>query len=665
MSKFTRPVLVVALAALTAFTAPNGATADQDPQQPPTATVTTTSPTGDIVNGSFNLSVDVNLAGASSVTLSPRFGSQYYTWTTPPAKHVTAQDCPTTCQVTWPIDTTSWGHAFYSTTAQAVVDWTTSDEVTGRTGWVGYYDAPVEPSWVSGYRRDVDASAATNGYAPHAFHTGGTVTASSTDPREAGEVMDVRVYTDSTTEAGGKLVLSEQTPWSSQRDAADQYTASAHLDTTNLPEGTYQLFMRPRNEAGQWGLSTGATLLVRHKPVVETYDASPAVQTVGANTYVGAAVNRPLANGVTWSALRVTVDGGPAHLISNLHWSVPGDASKPATTGAVLPVTLTNGTHTITTEVLDTRGRRIGSAGTSAVRAVTFTETATVPPLVLGLPSTVVLKGTAPAGLTYTSCYFGFYERSTMVAGGGACRAGATSYTQSVKWTPQTVGAGKVEFATATAQGADSAMRTVPVTVYARRSATLTAAASSAYGAKMSAAVNVRDVKTFTGSPVAAANVAVTLQRKAAGTSTWLNIGAGKTDAQGKAVVAFTNTSTGRLRAVVASTVPGASVLSAERSVTSVSTVSWSSRPSTVRSATTAYVSVYAKPYEKGSAVWVQARRPGGAWVTAGSASVTSTGYAKAAFKVSGRGTWELRVVRLGTTLRATGYSSTAKISAS
>jgi hypothetical protein len=162
--------------------------------------------------------------------------------------------------------------------------------------------------------------------------------------------------------------------------------------------------------------------------------------------------------------------------------------------------------------------------------------------------------------------------------------------------------------------------------------------------------------------PDAAPGVAVSLQRKAAGTTTWMTIASGTTNTHGNVALSFTNGMNGRLRAVVASTVPGRTLATAERSVTSVSTVSWSSLPSWVRSGYAAYAAVYAKPYEKSASVRVQARRLGGTWATVGSAYVSTSSYAKVGFRLCSRGTWEVRVARLATSGHAVGYSTTRRV---
>lgn len=650
------PAVVAAVAAATLVAAVPPAGADEAPQPYPLVSLTSPAAT---VPGNFTITAEVDLAGASGVTIRPTI--RYDEWLGLAEKTVTAQDCPATCEVTWDVDTTSWEHAIGSGSKALDITWFTTDPAPVWGVFVRYftYDAPVESSWVSDTIRDDDPTA--EGYSPAVFTSGGTVTSTSEVAREADEVLDVRLYAGPASAENTTPVLHTTTSWSTAPNAEGRYTGSAHLDTSALPEGDYVLYMKSRNSDDQWGAQGGAGLLVRHTPAVTVEPAGSPLQSVGDTTVVGARLMRPLAT--VWSSLRVSVDGSTPQVLSNPSWNAPADTRKPVTGSAILPQPLSPGTHTITTEVLDSAGDRIGQPGTSTVRVVEFKdESASVPPLVLGQTSYVTLSGTAPTGLTYESCYFGFHERTGMVSGGGACVPGSTSYSMSMAWTPQAVGAGKVEFANTSTQGPHGPTHTIPITVYARRSAALSAPSSSAYGARLTAAVSVRDVKTLAGSPVVAPGVSVSLQRKAAGTTTWFTIASGRTNSYGSVALPFTNSVNGRLRAVVASTVPGRTITTSEPTLTSVSTVSWSSLPSWVRSGSAAYAAVYAKPYEKGASVRVQARRIGGTWVTVGSANVGTSGYAKAGFRLYSRGTWEVRVVRTATTGHSTGYSSTRRI---
>ena len=92
--------------------------------------------------------------------------------------------------------------------------------------------------------------------------------------------------------------------------------------------------------------------------------------------------------------------------------------------------------------------------------------------------------------------------------------------------------------------------------------------------------------------------------------------------------------------------------------------MTWSSLPSTVRSGAVLTAAVYAKPYEKGATVRVQARALGTtSWTTFTPAAVSSTGYAKPTARLYTRGAWEVRVLRVATTQRATGYSPIRRVS--
>ena len=128
-------------------------------------------------------------------------------------------------------------------------------------------------------------------------------------------------------------------------------------------------------------------------------------------------------------------------------------------------------------------------------------------------------------------------------------------------------------------------------------------------------------------------------------------------------MLSFANTANGRLRAVLGSTVPGRTVYTSERSVQSIATVTWSAYPAAApRSGTTLYAAVYAKPYEAGAKVQVQARYRGGAWLTLSTAIAATNDYARPAFRLSTRGPWDVRVVRLATPYRVAGYSTARRV---
>jgi hypothetical protein len=239
----------------------------------------------------------------------------------------------------------------------------------------------------------------------------------------------------------------------------------------------------------------------------------------------------------------------------------------------------------------------------------------------------------------------------------------ATSVDRSAVLVPQNAGTGVLRAEIMAHDGVIGPQRDVRVTVYANRTATLTAPARASWGTVQAATVTVLDEKRVGLRSPAAAGLTVTLQRKKAGTSTWTSIGTAVTGSTGKATIRYTNSASGRLRALVKGTLPGSTVVSAERSTTSVAVVAWSSLPTSARYGTVVTAGVYAKPYEKGAVVRFQARKLGtSTWTTFGSGAVRTNGYAKASARLLSKGTWEVRIQRAGTTTRATGYSTVRRL---
>ena len=608
------------------------------------------------LSGPFTLAVSVDLHGSASVDLFPSmsYGISYVPVT---PRTVTVAQCPTLCTIFFEVDPTTWESPLSSGWAVLDVSWSSSQGISATSRGVRYV-APVQSVGITAFQRD--ETAAVRGYHPAVMDTGGSlVVIAEPGDRLPSEVLEARVYPGPTYEPLPVPVLSGTGFWD---QSAQTPVGRIRLETAGLAAGTYRLLVRARNADGRYGFGTESILTVRHRPVVEVHALAPFLL-AGTTLAVGASVNRPLPTGVTPGNIRVSVDGGPAQVLTVPFWNTLTDTAQPVTGAVQVPASaLPTGTRRVTSQVLDTLGRPLGTPATAQVRVITFTEQASVTTLVVGTPSVATFRGTAPAGMSYDSCTFMLFERGP-IGGGGLCSPGSTSYTRSIPWTPQTAGSGKVEFSVRTVQGVDSALRTVPVTVYAKRTATLSAVSPSAYGTKPLATVTVRDMRNLSSPLVAAIGASVVVQRKMAGTSTWIGVGSGRTDATGRALVLFNNTASGRLRAVVASSVPTSSVISAERAVTSVSTVSWSSLPTSTRSGVLAYASVVARPYESGASVRVQARLAGGSWLTLGSAAMSSTGAARPGFRLYTRGTWEVRVMRVGTTLRAVGYTSVLRVS--
>jgi hypothetical protein len=664
--EFRLPRAALATVSAAALVLPAASAASALELPPPVVQIV--SPTLDEArSGLFTLAVSVDLAGNASIELSPRVHYGVVDDVPVPSRTVTAEQCPQQCVISFEVNPTTWESPLQ--TAQTFpfvsldVYWSWAQGNDSDEGRVKIsYVAPVDNAWVSALERDDTPN--TRGYFPVVMDTGGSLVVSGRGARAADEVLEARVYTGEYYEPLPTPVLSATGSWDPDAQPA---IGRIRLDTANLAAGTYRVLVRARDTHDHYGPGSAGTLTIRHRPVVEIDRLSPFLL-AGSALSVGASVNRPLPDGVVPGTIQVSVDGGPAQVLPVPFWNNIGATSPDALanpiqgSAPVLAALLPDGVRTVTAQVLDTLGRPLGVPATEQVRVVTLTEQASVPTMVVGQTSAVTFRGTAPAGMAYDSCTFFLREAGFTVNGGGLCSTGDTSYTRSLAWTPQTAGRGEVEFSVRTLQGVDSPARRIPLTVYAHRTASV-GAVSSAYGTRSAAAVTVRDLTNLTSPTVAASGASVVLQRKAAGSSTWVSVGSGRTGSTGRALVPFTNTASGRLRAVVASSVPGRSVVTSERTVTSVSTVSWSKLPTSTRSGVRAYASVMARPYQRGALVRVQARHSGAcSWRTLGSALVSSTGAARAGFRLYTRGTWQVRVVRVATMLRTSGYSTVRRV---
>ena len=607
------------------------------------------------LSGPFTLVVGVDLRGSTSTLLAPDFSYGVNEVHIAP-RTVTAEQCPAQCILTFEVDPSTWAAPLPSGFANLGVYWLSAEGSNSVYRGISYV-APVESVWISAVERDDTAT--VRGYHPAVMDTGGSLVISGNPERIPGEVLEARVYPGATYLPLPAPELTSTGVWDQSEQAP---VARIRLETASLAAGSYRLLVRARDAEGRYGWSMESILTVRHLPLAEIGPLAPFLL-AGSTLPVSVQVNRPLPDGVAPASVQVTIGSGPAQALSVPDWNIGADKLIPMQGSVVVPASaLPVGLQTVTTQVLDARGLPVGAPATGQVRVFAFTEQASVPTLVVGQTSAVTFRGTAPTGMSYDACSFLLTERGFTIAGGGLCFSGDTSYTRSIPWRPQTAGPGEVELSVRTLQGIDSPVRVIPLTVHAHRTASISAV-RSAYGTRPMATVTVRDLKNLFSPTVAASGLPVVLQRKAVGTSIWLTVGSGRTDSTGRALVAFTNTANGRLRAVVASSVPGKSVVTAERTVTCVSTVSWSSLSTSTRSGALTYVSVTARPYERGASVRVQARYLGGSsWITVGSASVSSTGAARAGFRLYTRGTWEVRVMRVATTLRATGYSTVRRI---
>ncbi|WP_206685841.1 hypothetical protein [Kribbella qitaiheensis] len=156
----------------------------------------------------------------------------------------------------------------------------------------------------------------------------------------------------------------------------------------------------------------------------------------------------------------------------------------------------------------------------------------------------------------------------------------------------------------------------------------------------------------------AAAGINVTLQRQNVGTTAWVTIGAAKTVTGGIASVPFTSSINGNFRAVLASSVPGETVLTPAIAASSVATVGWRSAPGTATRNVTAAYEVTASPYDAGNVAHLQVRKPGTTtWTTVRSVAVPTTRIARMTYAFPTAGAWGIRVYRAPTTQHTGGLS--------
>jgi len=618
-----------------------------------------------VVDGPFDMVVEVTGGVPQDLTVTPRLPS----WgaSTPAAEPITiaAGSCPDVCRVSWRIDPGAQLAPWYTGMAHLDV----LADMGGRSiqtyGNAVTYQPVVQSTWVT----EAVASPTVNtmGNAPSVFDTGGSVRYGGMQGRSGDEQVRVTVL-PSEGDLGAPPLVSATGSWEQDPDPQTPYAAGrVDIDTSSLPEGSYRLVAQPHDSAGHWSYATAGSIIVVHSPPVTARVDGPGIVATGRPIDVSVSVRGLRYPDPRPGTTRVTI-GGTAHVYpaASYDWYVPGDTTQPSGRWVSVPTAgLPLGRAVADVEVLDVGGKTIGSASTSFT-VVDFQERLTVPTLVVGRSASVRLQATAPSGTSLLECFVYLQDPLKQDLAYQLCPGPrATSVDRAAVFVPQNAGTGVLRAEILANDGVIGPQRDVPVTVYANRTAAVTAPTQAAWGTTQTATVTVLDEKRV-GVRSPAAALTVTLQRKNTGTSTWTSIGSAVTGSTGVATVRYTNSASGRLRTLVKGAVPGSTVTSAERSTTSVAVVAWSSLPTSTRSGAVVTAAVYAKPYEQGATVRFQARRLGAAaWTTFGSGTIGSSGYAKATARLWSRGTWEVRIQRIGTTTQATGYSTVRRTTVS
>ncbi|TDO44081.1 hypothetical protein EV643_117104 [Kribbella sp. VKM Ac-2527] len=247
---------------------------------------------------------------------------------------------------------------------------------------------------------------------------------------------------------------------------------------------------------------------------------------------------------------------------------------------------------------------------------------------------------------------------------GSYCATPTASPRTTAAVTPKVSGPGSISFSLET-DGSHRKLIAQPVTLLAARRATISAPAVN-YGQRGTAKVTVQDTHRLGTWSAAPAGITVTLQRQAVGGTTWATVGSVKTVTGGVASIPFTSGANGSFRAVLASSVPGETVIAPTVPAVSVATVVWRVVPTSVTRAKTVTYEVAAAPYDAGAVAHLQARKPGSTvWTTVRSVAVPTNTITRIAYAFPTTGTWSVRVLRAATKQHAAGLSGPATVKVS
>ncbi|WP_145807207.1 hypothetical protein [Kribbella amoyensis] len=560
--------------------------------------------------------------------------------------------CDATCELTVPLRIGDWDHPQSGSLLLSAKLTTASGAISHGGGYLSF----VAPTQIYELRHLRDGEVFSDGVADSSATFRVTVI---NDPGEA--VAELRLIELAT----GATRLTASAPFSSSRGLARD--ALLDLDVTDLTDGLYRVETRARGVDGYYGSGQVTQLRVNHanQAGFDLGDERPAV--VGwAGLSANLLVQGPLLSGSKPAAVRLTVDGAErAVLVLPGVW-MPNNWQQPTAKQQVSVYMqgddLTLGTHQVKLELFDTAGRIIGRPTTRTVLVSDFKATVVAPTLVVGRRSVVTLNGDAPTGHLLTQCHAELAAPQPIDSTGlGAfCTTPAATLRTTAPVTPRASGRSSLGLYL-NADGYSKLFER-PVTVHAARRATTTAPAVP-YGQRGTAKVTVQDSHRIGAWTAAPAGVTVTLQRQAVGSTAWATVGSVKTMTGGIASIPFTSGANGNFRAVLASSVPGETVITPTVAAVSVATVVWRSVPtSVIRGKATTY-EVAAAPYEAGAVAHLQARKPGSTvWTTVRSVAVPSSTVTRIAYSFPTAGTWSIRVLRAATKQHAAGLSGAATV---
>ncbi|TDW61139.1 hypothetical protein [Kribbella pratensis] len=565
---------------------------------------------------------------------------------------IPAGTCDSGCQVTVPLHVGDWDHpgpGFGSYLLSAELTTASGAQTTG--GGDLFFDTPHEISDLQHVRDGQLFSAAV-------VDTVGRFRVTSEYPRD--DVGELRLVDLAT----GGAVLTASAPFSSARGV--DHDAVIDLGFGAVPNGLYRLEAKARDTDGFYGAGSYTFVRVNHaEPVV--FDTGTDVPLVGGDGSARVAgnlkVSGPLLSGSKPGVATLTVDGVQRSIALTPTWK-PVDWQDPAVSQQNVIFTMEGpelavGSHQVTLSLLDTTGRLIGNPTTKTITVTAFSAAVTTPTLVVGRRSTATFTADPPAMRQFDGCDIGLTTPGAAgVSVGSWCSVQKVlpNLRTSAVVTPRAAGASSFVFHLHTTDG-NARFVSVPATVYAARRATVSAPAVP-HGGRGTAKVVVQDQRSLNVWTAAPAGVVVYLQRLSVGTTRWLTLGSAKTVTGGVASIPFVSATNGAFRAVLASSVPGETLITTPIGAVSSAVVSWRVAPRTaVHGRAVAYEGL-ANPYDVGSTAILQVRKAGATkWTTAKTINVPSTRIARFAYAFPTAGSWSVRIYRPATKQHAAGLS--------
>lgn len=565
---------------------------------------------------------------------------------------ISAGSCDSGCQVTVPLHVGDWDHPGpVFGTYQLSAKLTTASGAQSTGGGDLYFDTPRTIS-------DLEHVRDGQLFSDAVVDSVGRFRVTSQYPRD--DVGELRLIDLAT----GAAVLTAAASFSVARGV--DHDAVIDLGFDAVPNGNYRLEAKARDANGFYGSGRYTFVRVNHaEPVVfDTGSDVPLVAGDGSARVGGnLKVAGPLLSGSKPGLATLTVDGVQRSIALTPTWK-PVNWQDPAVAQQNVIFTMDGpelavGTHQVTLSLLDTTGRLIGKPTTKTIAVTAFSAGVTTPTLVVGRRSTATFTADPPATRQFDGCDIGLTAPGTAaVSLGSWCSVQKVlPYLRtSALVTPRTAGASSFVFYLHTTDG-NARNVSVPATVYAARRATVSAPALP-YGAHGTAKVVVQDQRSLNVWTATPAGVTVYLQRLAVGTTRWLTLGSAKTVAGGVASIPFVSATNGAFRAVLASSVPGETLITTPIGAASGAVVSWRVAPRTaVHGRAVAYEGL-ANPYDVGSIAILQVRKAGATkWTTAKTVNVPSTRIARFAYAFPTAGSWSVRIYRPATKQHTAGLS--------